>query len=187
MMWIGEAPGYNEDIEGRPFVGRAGQELHQMAREAGLHLPDHHITNMLMCRPPGNRDPEPHEIENCSSWLAEHIAMVQPKALVLFGRFAIARHFDRHRVAETEGLMYQQMCDTCGGLDGIHLDRQTKDGRWAPGRDPQRCIMQRRLVAAIYHPAATFGNRNPQYRIRIVHQLSRVKAELEHAIERGLL
>ncbi len=88
LMFIGEAPGFHEDRQGEPFVGAAGQLLTRMLGEIGLRREDVYIANVLRCRPPGNRDPLPDEIESCTPWLAETISIVQPVVLVTLGNFA---------------------------------------------------------------------------------------------------
>lgn len=184
VMLIGEAPGYNEDRQGLPFVGMAGRFADSMLLDAGFDPSLLHWGNVVMCRPPGNRDPEPDEILNCSPWLTQHVRDVNPRALILFGRYSISRYFDRETVKDTQGLMYQDQCDDCGGKSGQHFNRRTDLGFWIPlSPDPGgKCSskMTRRLVAAIYHPASALGGRNPENRPLIVHQLRRVKAELEH-------
>jgi uracil-DNA glycosylase family 4 len=88
LMFIGEAPGFHEDRQGEPFVGAAGQLLTRMLGEIGLHREDVYIGNILKCRPPGNRDPLPAEIETCTPWLVEQITLIQPRLLVTLGNFA---------------------------------------------------------------------------------------------------
>lgn len=87
-MLIGEAPGFDEDREGMPFVGRAGQLLTEMIRALGLARDDVYIANMLKCRPPNNRDPESEEVASCNAYLKQQIAMVQPKIILALGRVA---------------------------------------------------------------------------------------------------
>jgi uracil-DNA glycosylase len=89
LMFIGEAPGFHEDRQGEPFVGAAGQLLTRMLGEIGLRREDVYIANVLRCRPPGNRDPLPDEIEACTPWLAETISIVQPSVIVTLGNFAM--------------------------------------------------------------------------------------------------
>ncbi|MBN1684709.1 MAG: uracil-DNA glycosylase [Gammaproteobacteria bacterium] len=91
LMIIGEAPGANEDKQGKPFVGRAGTLLTNMLRAIGINREDIFITNILKCRPPGNRDPKPLEVELCTPYLKQQIAMIAPKLIVAVGR--IAAHF----------------------------------------------------------------------------------------------
>jgi uracil-DNA glycosylase len=88
LMLIGEAPGYHEDRQGEPFVGAAGQLLNRLLGEIGLAREDVYIANVLRCRPPGNRDPEPDEIEACTPWLVETISLIQPRLIVTLGNFA---------------------------------------------------------------------------------------------------
>lgn len=88
LFFIGEAPGFHEDRQGEPFVGQAGQLLTRMLGEIGLAREDVYIGNILKCRPPGNRDPLPAEIEACTPWLVEQISLVQPRLLVTLGNFA---------------------------------------------------------------------------------------------------
>ena len=88
LMFIGEAPGFNEDKQGEPFVGAAGQLLTRMLGEIGLTRADVYIANILKCRPPGNRDPLSDEIESCTPWLIEQISLIQPALVVTLGNFA---------------------------------------------------------------------------------------------------
>ena len=88
IMFIGEGPGYHEDKQGEPFVGAAGQLLNRMLGEIGLRREDVYIGNVVKCRPPGNRDPLPDEIEACTPWLVEQISLIQPAILVTLGNFA---------------------------------------------------------------------------------------------------
>ncbi len=87
-FFVGEAPGAEEDRQGEPFVGRAGRLLDAMLRALGLDRQEVFIANVLKCRPPGNRDPEPSEIASCLPFLRAQIAAVQPRILVALGRFA---------------------------------------------------------------------------------------------------
>jgi uracil-DNA glycosylase len=88
LMFIGEGPGYHEDIQGLPFVGAAGQLLNRLLGEIGLRREDVRITNVVLCRPPGNRDPMPDEIEACRPILTEHVSLVDPKVVCTLGNFA---------------------------------------------------------------------------------------------------
>lgn len=87
-MFIGEAPGADEDAKGEPFVGRAGQLLNAMIAALGLKREDVYIANVLKCRPPNNRDPQPAEVEQCEPYLVRQIALIQPKLIVALGRHA---------------------------------------------------------------------------------------------------
>ena len=88
LMFVGEAPGANEDRQGLPFVGQAGKLLDQLLGEVGLQRADVFIANTLKCRPPGNRDPHPSEIDNCQSWLLQQVELIQPKVICTLGNFA---------------------------------------------------------------------------------------------------
>ena len=88
LMFVGEAPGKNEDLKGVPFVGQAGKLLDQLLEEVGLERGDVFINNVLNCRPPGNRDPHPVEIENCQDYLMRKIELVEPKVICTLGNFA---------------------------------------------------------------------------------------------------
>lgn len=88
LMIIGEAPGFNEDKQGLPFVGKAGMLLNKMLHSIGLDEQDVYIANVIKCRPPDNRPPKDDEIEQCSPYLAEQIALVAPRLLLALGRFA---------------------------------------------------------------------------------------------------
>jgi uracil-DNA glycosylase len=88
LMFIGEAPGFHEDQQGKPFVGAAGQLLDRLLGEIGLDRTQAAIVNVLKCRPPGNRDPQPEEIESCTPYLYAQLAHMQPKVIVTLGNFA---------------------------------------------------------------------------------------------------
>ena len=88
VLFIGEAPGKNEDLQGVPFVGKAGQNLNTLLEIAGLQREDVFIANVLKCRPPGNRDPRPEEIEVCTPFLREQTRTIDPEFIVTLGNFA---------------------------------------------------------------------------------------------------
>ncbi len=88
LVFIGEAPGANEDLQGEPFVGDAGQLLTRMIAAMGYKREDVYIANTLKCRPPGNRNPEPDEIEACEPFLKKQLAALRPKVIVALGKFA---------------------------------------------------------------------------------------------------
>lgn len=103
VMLIGEAPGMNEDRQGRPFVGAAGQFLSELLAEAGLRRDEVYICNVLKCRPPGNRDPLPGEIAACSEYLELQIDLVDPLVIVTLGRFSMARWFPQQAISRIHG------------------------------------------------------------------------------------
>jgi uracil-DNA glycosylase family 4 len=88
LMFVGEAPGRDEDIQGFPFVGRAGQKLTQIIEAIGLKREDVYIANVIKCRPPENRNPEPDEVEQCEQFLFRQIDVIKPKVVVALGTFA---------------------------------------------------------------------------------------------------
>jgi DNA polymerase len=88
LMFIGEAPGKNEDLTGEPFVGAAGKFLDELLASIGIVRDQVYIANMVKCRPPGNRDPEPAEIETCAPFLARQIELIEPDVIATLGRFA---------------------------------------------------------------------------------------------------
>ena len=90
LMFVGEAPGRDEDLQGIPFVGRAGQLLTLMLQAINLKREEVFIANVLKCRPPNNRDPEAEEIEQCEPYLLKQIELISPKLIVTLGRFAAA-------------------------------------------------------------------------------------------------
>jgi uracil-DNA glycosylase family 4 len=95
LMFIGEGPGYHEDIQGLPFVGAAGQLLNTLLGEIGLSREEVRITNTVLCRPPGNRDPLPDELESCRPYLTQQIELVDPKVISTLGNFATRVILDR--------------------------------------------------------------------------------------------
>jgi DNA polymerase len=88
LMFVGEAPGEDEDLQGFPFVGKAGQLLTKMIEAMGLERGDVYIANTVKCRPPNNRNPEPDELESCEPFLKGQLAAVRPEVIVTLGKFA---------------------------------------------------------------------------------------------------
>lgn len=103
VMLIGEGPGWHEDQQGRPFVGNAGKFLNELLAKAGLRREDVFITNVVKCRPPGNRDPLPDEIAACAPYLERQIAAIDPEVIVTLGRFSMARWFPGERISRIHG------------------------------------------------------------------------------------
>lgn len=104
VMFIGEGPGFWEDEQGRPFVGPAGQLLDELLGEIGLRREAVYITNVVKCRPPGNREPLPDEIEACADYLDRQIAAIRPRVVVTLGRYSMAKFFPpRKSVRELHG------------------------------------------------------------------------------------
>jgi uracil-DNA glycosylase len=103
ILFIGEGPGYHEDKQGRPFVGPAGQFLDELLASINLKRPDVFITNVVKCRPPNNRDPEPDEIAACDNYLDRQIAAIQPQVIVTLGRFSMAKFFGNSKITTIHG------------------------------------------------------------------------------------
>jgi DNA polymerase len=126
LMFVGEAPGANEDKQGLPFVGQAGRLLDTLLEEIGLTRADVFVANVLKCRPPGNRDPLPQEIDACQDYLFRQIELIEPKVICTLGNFA------------TKLLRGDPM-----GITRLH------------GRDEERMIGPRRVrLYPLFHPAA---------------------------------
>jgi uracil-DNA glycosylase family 4 len=88
LMFVGEAPGHHEDLQGLPFVGRAGKLLDELLAGVGLKRSDVWVCNVLKCRPPGNRDPQPDEVDSCKPYLMRQIELIEPKVVCTLGNFA---------------------------------------------------------------------------------------------------
>jgi DNA polymerase len=131
-MFVGEAPGKNEDERALPFVGQAGKLLDELLAEVGLAREDVFVANVLKCRPPGNRDPQPLEIDNCQDYLFEQVALIQPRVICTLGNFA------------TKLLRADQT-----GITRVH------------GVDEVRVIGTRAVrLLPLYHPAAALYQRS---------------------------
>jgi uracil-DNA glycosylase family 4 len=103
IMFIGEGPGFHEDRQGRPFVGAAGNYLNELLEKIGLNRERVYITNVVKCRPPGNRDPEPSEIEACRPYLDRQIDLIRPRLVVTLGRFSMQRYFPGASISRIHG------------------------------------------------------------------------------------
>ncbi len=103
IVFIGEAPGYYEDQQARPFVGPAGQFLDQLLASIGLQREDVFIGNVIKCRPPQNRDPLPGEIRACHRWLQRQLEIISPKVVVTLGRYSLAKYFPGEPISKIHG------------------------------------------------------------------------------------
>jgi DNA polymerase len=108
LLFIGEAPGLNEDRQGRPFVGQAGAFLEQLLALINLRREEVFIANIIKCRPPDNRDPLPGEISACVGYLDQQIGLLQPKMLVTLGRYSMAHFFPRESISRIHGIPRQK-------------------------------------------------------------------------------
>jgi len=103
ILFIGEAPGFNEDQQGRPFVGAAGAFLEELLHSINLSRQEVYIANVVKCRPPGNRDPLPGEIAACKPWLDRQIELIAPKVIVTLGRHSLARYLPDEPISKVHG------------------------------------------------------------------------------------
>jgi DNA polymerase len=152
IMFIGEAPGADEDAQGRPFVGRAGQLLDKIIAACGLRRSDVYITNILKCRPPGNRDPKPEEIISCLPLLQRQIELINPEVIVALGAHAARTLLDTNK--------------SIGQLRGQFHEYYIGIGH------PSIKLM------ATYHPAYLLRNYSPDNRRRVWEDMRKVLAEL---------
>ena len=111
IMFVGEGPGKNEDLQGLPFVGASGKFLNTCLESIGLTRADIYITNVVKCRPPENRDPEPEEIEACSTWLEAQILMINPKIIVTLGRYSMAKFLPGVTISTVHGQPKRRQSD----------------------------------------------------------------------------
>lgn len=103
LLFIGEAPGWHEDQQGRPFVGPAGQFLEELLSTIDLKREQVFIANVIKCRPSANRDPLPGEIQSCKKWLDLQIELIQPKIVITLGRYSMARYFPNQIISKIHG------------------------------------------------------------------------------------
>lgn len=103
IVFIGEAPGFHEDQQGLPFVGQAGQFLDHLLATIGLSRSEVYICNIIKCRPPGNRDPLPTEVQNCQQWLDKQLDLILPKMIVTLGRYSLAKFFPGESISKIHG------------------------------------------------------------------------------------
>jgi DNA polymerase len=103
LVLIGEAPGWHEDQQGRPFVGPAGQFLDQLLASIDLRREEVYIANVIKCRPPHNREPLPAEIQSCRKWLDRQLEIIQPQMIITLGRYSLARYFPNESIGKVHG------------------------------------------------------------------------------------
>jgi len=103
VMFVGEGPGFDEDRQGRPFVGRSGKFLTEVLSNVGIRREDVFITNVVKCRPPDNRDPQQKELDACSDYLAQQVELVNPRIIVTLGRFSMKRWFPKGAITKIHG------------------------------------------------------------------------------------
>jgi len=103
IVFVGEAPGWHEDQQGRPFVGPAGRYLEQLLASIGLTRHQVYITNVVKTRPPENRDPLPAEVQNCRHWLERQVEIIRPRMIVTLGRYSMAMFFPGKSISKIHG------------------------------------------------------------------------------------
>ncbi len=103
LMFIGEGPGFHENEQGRPFVGAAGKFLEELLAGIGLKREDVFIANVVKCRPPGNRDPLPDELDACNDYLERQIQAINPKVIITLGRYSMARFMPNAKISSVHG------------------------------------------------------------------------------------
>ena len=137
IMLIGEAPGAEEDAQGEPFVGKAGQALTILLRNAGIERSDVFITNTCKCRPPGNRDPQPDEVRACREYLDGQIACIRPTLICTLGRWALHTMLEDETlsvmklngtVVEHQGLTFVPLIHPAAGLHNEGTQEPIKEG-----------------------------------------------------------
>jgi uracil-DNA glycosylase family 4 len=134
IMFIGEAPGWHEDQQGRPFVGPAGKFLDELLASIGLRRERVYIANVIKCRPQGNRDPLPSEIQNCHQWLKRQIEIVCPKMIVTLGRYSMGMFFPGKSISKIHGtaqkrdnIVYYAMYHPAAALHQASLRRDIEE------------------------------------------------------------
>lgn len=154
ILFIGEAPGKNEDLQGKPFVGAAGKFLSEMLASIGLRREDIYITNVVKYRPPDNRDPSREEIGDCREWLIGQIGIIDPKIIVTLGRHAMAHFLPGKKISDVHGQVFRE------NISGLGLKN----------------------ILPLYHPAAALYNGSMRETLKkdfkeIPKTLKRVKKE----------
>jgi DNA polymerase len=156
IMLVGEAPGKDEDLQGEPFVGECGRELDMLLGKAGLDRSQVYITNVVKCRPPGNRDPEPVEITACLPYLQRQIEVIRPKVLVGIGRYAAQRlsmtFGTMDSLLSMFGLSYLMADETIIPVIPIyHPSYLLRSGR---GKNPKSAAIYARTIEALENAKA---------------------------------
>lgn len=121
IVFIGEAPGKNEDLEGRPFIGAGGKFLAEMLENIKMKREDIYITNIVKYRPPNNRDPEPSEKEDCNEWLINELKIISPKLIVFLGRHSMGRFFPADKISDVHGKLLIKNTPELGRMNFLPL------------------------------------------------------------------
>jgi DNA polymerase len=148
LMFVGEAPGMHEDQQGLPFVGRAGKLLDELLAEVGMARSDVFVSNLLKCRPPGNRDPQPEEIETCRPYLDRQVELIEPRVIATLGNFAT-----------------KLLTRSSRGITSVH------------GRPQEHLVAGRPvMIVPLFHPAAAL--RTPRVKEQLREDFARLPALL---------
>ncbi len=153
IMLIGEAPGRNEDEQGKPFVGQAGKFLNQLLKEAGIRREEVYITNIIKCRPPNNRDPTEKEIKSCSPYLDKQLNIIKPKAIITLGNYATKYILRKFKLKEES-------------ISKIHGKKYKINN----------LIFNTKIMPS-YHPAAALYN--PNLKQTIIDDFKKIREELK--------
>jgi uracil-DNA glycosylase len=161
IVIVGEAPGQNEDLQGEPFVGAAGKLLDQLLRGIGLSRQDVFITNILKCRPPGNRDPQPDEATACSPFLEDQLRLIRPDVVLILGRHALGRLLPGQdsitrvhgRVILKDGVTYIPIYHPAAALYNSFLMKPLEEDFRAVRTHLDRMEARKALAAASAQPA----------------------------------
>lgn len=116
IMFIGEGPGKNEDLQGRPFVGSAGKFLDELLKQIDLKREDVYIANVVKCRPPNNRDPLPEEVQTCWPWLEKQIKIIKPRIIIPLGRHSLNRFVPEAKISQYHGRALRRKFPVLGEL-----------------------------------------------------------------------
>ncbi len=144
IIFIGEGPGKDEDLQGEPFVGAAGKFLNTLLESISLERKDVFITNVVKCRPPNNRDPLPEEVATCWSYLDAQIKLIQPEIIVTLGRHSMVRFLPGLKISDVHGQAKR--------IKGLYSDKQ--------------------IIFPIYHPAAALYN--PNLRVTMFRDIAKL-------------
>ncbi len=158
IMLIGEAPGYHEDVQGRPFVGAAGKFLNELLQLIGIKREDVYITNVVKCRPPNNREPNEDEIKACSKYLEKQISIIRPKIIITLGNVAKNYIFKKFKLRN----------EAISKIHGKVFKIQSIDS----------CI----IIIPMYHPAA--GLYDPRKKNEIIKDWLNIKGIVKNVLSK---
>ncbi len=185
IVFIGEGPGFNENEQGRPFVGAAGKFLEELLGKANLHRKDVFICNVVKCRPPNNRDPEPEEILACGKYLSRQIEAINPKVIVTLGRFSMAKFFPNARISlihgkasRVDGRLIVAMYHPAAALHQPNLRQDLERDFAGLVRllHPEQAA-EESIKPAVAAPAVSRQDESPQQPVSFIHSLPVISNE----------